>query len=206
MRLLYVIAATLPLTLAGCAGMPPSAGNVPSQAHYAARPYHDKIDITGRLSVRYQGERNEESLHGSFNWTQSSQRTGITLLSPVGQTVAVIDVTAEGASLTRAGQPARSAPDVDSLTSDTLGWPLPVAGLRDWLQGFGLDATGQRFVATPSAPEVTTSDGWRIRYANWLDENPATPDNRAKRIDLARWTAQAGNVSIRIVIDSWQPH
>ncbi|HYD93760.1 MAG TPA: outer membrane lipoprotein LolB [Noviherbaspirillum sp.] len=204
MRAIKAIAVALPLALAGCAGMPPPVAQ-PAQAT-AARPFHDSIDLGGRLSVRYQGERQEEALHGSFAWRQTPLRTTVTLLSPLGQTVAVIDVSPQGATLTQAGQPARSAPDVDSLTAGTLGWPLPVAGMREWLQGFALDAAGRRFVASPAAAEVVTRDGWHIRYANWLDENGAAADNRARRVDLARRTEQAGDVSIRIVIDSWQPH
>jgi outer membrane lipoprotein LolB len=49
--------------------------------------------------------------------------------------------------------------------------------------------------------DVATRDGWRIRYAGWQDDTPPT---RPKRIDLERYTAQAGDVSIRIVIDKWQ--
>ncbi|WP_292937464.1 lipoprotein insertase outer membrane protein LolB [Noviherbaspirillum sp.] len=201
-RRAFAGALTLSL-LAGCASLsPPATVDRPT----AARPYHAAIDFTGRLSVRYQGPRNEEALHGSFLWSQTPASTKVSLLSPLGQTIAVIDVTPDGATLTENGQTLRSASDVDDLTAQTLGWPLPVAGLREWLQGFALDAGGRRFVATPGAPEVMTKDGWRIRYANWQDDASSKVQYRPKRIDLARLTEQAGDVSIRIVIDSWQAH
>ena len=104
----------------------------------------------------------------------------------------------------QSGQPARYAPDVDSLTAQALGWPLPVAGLRDWLQGFGINANDKRFIATPENSELVTLDGWHIRFANWQDQDSASGQNLPKRIDLSRSTAQAGDVSIRIAIDSWQ--
>jgi outer membrane lipoprotein LolB len=193
------LALALPLLLAGCASLvPPPAEPIPA----AARSFHDSITLGGRLSVRYQGVRGEEALHGSFAWTQAPAQTNVTLLSPLGQTLAVIDVTPQGATLTQSGRPTRAAADVDTLTAAELGWPLPVAGLRDWLQGFAVDDAGRRFVATPQKSEVTTRDGWRIRYANWQSGASIYP----KRIDLARATAQAGDVSIRIVIDSWQEH
>jgi outer membrane lipoprotein LolB len=197
------IALALPLLLNGCATVPPHIPDGPAQA--AERRFHESIDIAGRLSVRYQANGKDEALHGNFTWSQTPAQTIVTLLSPLGQTMAVIDVNAEGATLKQAGQQVRGAPDVDALTAETLGWPLPVAGLRDWLQGFTLDRAGKRFIASPSAPEVTSRDGWRIHYASWLDDNASSLQNRPRRIDLARNTEQAGDVTLRIVIDTWQP-
>jgi len=201
-----LLAVALPLLLAGCASIaPPKPSSEHAQTAGAGRPFFQAIELGGRLSVRYQGERAEEVLHGSFTWSQTPAHITVNLLSPLGQTMAIIDVTADGAILKQGGQPVRTAANVDALTADTLGWPLPVAGLREWLQGFALDRTGQRFIATPASSEVVTRDGWRVHYANWIDENPASPHNRPRRIDLVRTTEQAGNVSIRIVIDTWQP-
>jgi len=193
-------ALALPFLLAGCASLAPPAVS-PELA--AARSYRDAIDLSGRLSVHYQNGGRDEALHGGFVWAQDPERTNITLLSPFGQTMAMIDVTPRGAILTQAGRPARAAADPDALAAQALGWPLPVAGLRNWLQGFGIDASGRHFVATPQAPDVATRDGWRIRYVDWQNDGPQAPI-RPKRIDLARSTQQAGDVSIRIVIDNWQ--
>ena len=204
-----ILIAALSVLVAGCASLnspssAPSMETNPTASSPVARSFSDNVDLAGRLSVRYQGSQKEEALHGSFTWAQTAAQTTVTILSPLGQTVAVIDVTPEGATLRQANQPVRSAPDVDALTAETLGWPLPVSGLRQWLQGFGIDASGKRFIADPRASDFTTRDGWRIRYANWQDE--ASPESRPRRIDLARNTAQAGDVSIRIVIDTWQEH
>jgi outer membrane lipoprotein LolB len=188
--------AALPALLVACASIAPSPGNLPQAQQ--KRLFHETIELAGRLSVRYESARKEEAVHGSFAWTQTPARTVVTLLSPLGQTMAVIEATPDGATLTQAGQPPRSAGDVDTLTAHTLGWPLPVSGLRGWLQGFAIDASGHTFVASPENNEVVTSDGWRIRYANWRED--ASPG----RIDLTRHTEQAGQVSLRIVIDSWQ--
>lgn len=196
------IAFALPLLLAGCATTSPPAPLATEQV--AQRRFHETIDIGGRLSVRYQANGRDEALHGNFTWSQTPAQTVVTLLSPLGQTVAVIDVNAEGATLRQAGQQAKSALSVDALTAETLGWPLPVAGLRDWLQGFAVDTTGRRLVASPPETRVDSRDGWRIHYASWLEDNPSSQQNRPKRIDLARHTEQAGDVSLRIVIDTWQ--
>lgn len=195
----------LPLLLAGCATFDAPAPDVSSAAAQQAPPraYHDAIELGGRLSVRYQENGRDQALHGSFTWMQTSDRTIVTLLSPLGQTIATIDIMPNQATLTQAGQAPRTAPDVDALTTAALGWPLPVSGLRDWLQGFAPDAEGRHVIASqPGASSVATSDGWRILYASWQED--VTPSH-PKRIDLERNTVQAGDVAIRVVIDSWQP-
>lgn len=201
---LRLAAALLIASLLGaCASVapPPAATGTSS----AVRIYHANIEMSGRLSVQYQRDGRDESLHGSFTWSQSPQRTTITLLSPLGQTIAVIEVAPGSASLTQAGQAPRTAADADALAAETLGWPLPVAGLRDWLQGFATEAQGQRWSAPASDAPVTltTQDGWQLSYASWQTD-AALPIPRPRRIDLARTTTQAGTVAIRIVIDSWQ--
>lgn len=197
------------LTISGCAALTTPAPPPASAINGVSRSYHQAIDLSGRLSVRYQQDGKEQALHGSFTWAQTSQHTLVTLLSPLGQTLATIDITPKQSTLHQAGQPSRTAADVDLLTAQALGWPLPIAGLRDWLQGFGTDVNSKPFNVNPASDNgvttVTTTDHWSIQYASWQPaEGAANP--LPKRIDLTRNTAQAGDVAIRIVIDSAQPH
>ena len=192
---------------AGCASLtPPRPADSANQAKAdGARAYRQNIELEGRLSLRYQQNQEDRSVHGSFVWTQTAEQTHLRLLSPLGQTIALIDIKPGLAVLTQSGQPPRSADDANQLMAQTLGWPLPIAGLRDWLQGFATDSSGKAFVARAPADgdgvAVTTQDGWRIQYLNW---QAATADGGArmpKRIDLDRYTDQAGEVAIRLVID-----
>lgn len=189
------------LLLSGCASLQAPSSTDPATA--ALRAYEPAIDLGGRLSVRYEMPHGEEAIHGSFQWQQGPTGARVTLLSPLGQALARIEMEPGRASLQQPNQAPRSAPDVDTLTADALGWPLPVAGLRQWLQGFGHDAHGQAFVATPHTGPIVTRDGWQLHYAAWHDDGNGTL--RPRRIDLARHTRQAGEVAIRIVIDTWQP-
>jgi len=201
------LAGALSLLIAGCASISPTAGNHKSPREseiVATRSLHDTIDLTGRLSVRYQSGDKEEALHGSFAWNQTSAQTTVSLLSPLGQTIAIIEVTPAVATMRQSGKMERTAADVDALTADTLGWPLPIAGLREWLQGVAVDRNGRRFIASPTEDEVVTQDGWRLRYLNWQENNALAARYHPKRIDLSRFTEQAGNVAIRIIIDTWQ--
>jgi outer membrane lipoprotein LolB len=206
-----------PLLLAGCASLMPQAPLAEAGvAAPAARTYYDAIDMAGRISALYQQAGRDEAVHGNFTWSQSPGRTVVTLLSPLGQTLAVIELTPERATLTQAGQPPQQAGDSDALAERMLGWPLPVAGLRFWLQGVGRDAQGRPFTAAPVADTFTTTDGWTLHYVTWEDTAPLaagmTPAStqasalpRPRRLDLQRTTREAGPVTLRLALDTWEP-
>ena len=185
---LFAIAAVL----SGCATTSTNVATVGA--------YRDTIDLDGRLSVNYQKDGKVESLTGGFDWAQRPGSVDVTLTNPLGQTVATINVTPQSATLTQAGQAPLAEANIDTLTQRTLGWPLPVSGLRDWLQGYAVDAQGQRFAASPANNEVTTRDGWRLRFVEWQDPNAARPLPRV--IHATRGAAgDIQDLSIRIVIN-----
>jgi outer membrane lipoprotein LolB len=188
-----ILAAALSV-LGGCAttSAPPSS--------VAVAPYRDAIDLAGSIAINYSKDGKQESLSGKFTWQQSKAGTDVSLISPLGQTLAVINVTPTSATLKEGGKPLRTAPDLDSLTTQTLGWTLPVSGLRDWLQGYATARDGSRFVATPASNSVITRDGWKLDYVSWQDDTAPVP--QPKRIDATRIAlGQAvDDMAIRIVI------
>lgn len=193
-----LVAGMLAALLAGCATTP---GMPADDAPVAA--YRDNLSLSGRLSVNYQQDGKTESLTGKFDWRQTAARTDVSLASPLGQIIAKISVTPGLATLTQTGQAPREAADIDTLTAQTLGWSLPVSGLRDWLQGHAQAADGSHFLASPRQPSVTTRDGWRLTYVSWQDSAiPGAAPPRPKRIDAERdATLQGGTMAIRLVID-----
>ncbi|MDR7048257.1 outer membrane lipoprotein LolB [Duganella sp. 3397] len=183
--------------LAGCASVPRSTAVVAA--------YQDTIELNGRIAISFIRDGKKEAMNGNFNWQQTPARTDVSLNSPTGQTVARISVTAQAATLQQSGQPLRTAPDLDSLTRQALGWTLPVGGLRDWLQGHATDADGKQFTASPANDSVVTRDGWKIDYLGWQDDAAAVP--KPRRIDVTRLTLgqQVDELSFRIVLDAPAP-
>ncbi len=188
----------LAMGLSGCANMAStstSASTLVQPSGFVLPPYRKQVDLQGRLSVKYQQQGKDESLSGSFEWHQQDEQIDLALRSPLGQTVAQIQVREGLASLTQAGQPTRFADNVDQLATQILGWPLPISGLRLWLQGRAQAPDASIFSASPQANTVTTLDGWRLRFVSWH------PDASPKRIDMERDTVQAGTVELRMVLD-----
>jgi outer membrane lipoprotein LolB len=175
--------------LAGCATTP--TGPLPPLP-----AYREALELAGRISVTYRKAGNPESLSGKFNWQQQPGKVDVALFSPLGQTVARISVTPAQATLEQSDKPPRTAASIDALTAQTLGWQLPVGGLKDWLQGYATDAQGQRFTAAPGKDTVMTQDGWKLRFVSWR------PDGSPKRIDAERLAAaQVDELTIKVVVD-----
>jgi outer membrane lipoprotein LolB len=182
-------AVTIALVLTGCA----TTTNL-STAPVAA--YRDTIELNGKIAVNFQNGEHPP-VNGKFTWTQRPGRVDVAVFDPFNQTVAEISVTPDAATLTQPKREPRTAKDIDTLTQQTLGWTLPVAGLRDWLQGYAVDAQGKRFAASPANNNVVTRDGWRLRFVDW-QQGTATPMPRV--IKAERSTASNGELSINIAI------
>lgn len=176
--------------LSGCATNPVNL------SHNMVGAYRESATLAGNLSVTYQKDGQPQQPIGvKFNWEQTPDRVHVSLASPLGQTLAVIDVTPDSATLTEANRAPRVAKDLETLTRDTLGWSLPVSGLRDWLQGYAIKADGKRFIASPANSNVVTQDGWHVHFVSWQDDQAAVP--QVKRIDAER-NANGNDLAIRI--------
>src|SRR5205823_1199810 len=186
------------LALAGCA----TPGHV-ANPNAQVGAYRDTIDLSGRLSVNYMKDGQEQPLSGKFEWSQQPGRIDVSLLNPLGQTLAEISVTPQAATLTQSNKPPRTAADIDTLSAQALGFLLPVSGLRDWMQGYATDAQGKRFAASPVNNRVVTIDGWRLTFASWQDQPAgATGAPMPQRIDIARGANANGDaLDIHVVLD-----
>ncbi|MBI3284877.1 MAG: outer membrane lipoprotein LolB [Burkholderiales bacterium] len=180
-----------------CGSLPARGDDTAAQAG-AIRAYQQQIQISGRITAHYQQNGKPQTLPAGFDWEQSAGGIVLTLYSPLGQTIARISQDAHGARLEQEGQSPRWAADLNQLAAEALGWPLPVSGLRDWLQGYVRQTDG-RLQRLAAQDQTLDSEGWQLRYASWQD-----PPDFPKRIDLHRYTDEAGEVSLRIVIDQWK--
>ncbi|MEO0316619.1 MAG: putative Outer-rane lipoprotein precursor [Pseudomonadota bacterium] len=195
-RSFLLASALATLALAGCGTLAPPPGAE------GTRRFHDDISVGGRLSVRYQQDGKPQSVQGKFLWQQSATRTDIELASPLGQTLARITLLPGSAVLEQSGKPTAEATDASALTKAMLGWPLPVEGLRYWLQGFVRTLSGDLLAVPVGDGNEQEGDGWRVRYVGWQQiDGHACP----KRIDFSRPEANAGEIALRLVIDDWHP-
>ena len=185
-------------TLQGCSTTAPAV----SSATPERQRYHEHIAISGRFSVSYQQEGKPHHAQGRFQWQQQGEEVDISLLSPLGQTLARIRVTPFIAMLERPGQPTRSAPNASELTEQMLGWAMPADGLRYWLQGFSYAEADAQRTALPAEGARVDAGGWQVQYVSW---QPGSGGSYPRRIDLSRLSQTAGELALRLVIDGWEP-
>ncbi len=174
----------------------------PLTAEQMARPrnYQESVNMTGKINIQYQQNDKTETLTGNFEWQQNSNELSITLSSPLGQTIAIIRENAQGASLEQSKQDPRYANNVEQLLTESLGWSLPIAGLRDWLQGFDRNLQGQRYAVPTRDNHRSMTQGWQLDFTSWQEDGEQI---HPKLINLYRHTEEVGDLKIRLAILEW---
>lgn len=187
--------------LSACSTAPTLHAPASTEAPSQARRLQEQIQLQGRISIQYQQNDQPQTVIVGFEWLQSPQDLGITLSTPLGQTIATIQQNASGARLEQAKQEPRTATDIESLLVENLGWTIPVAGLKAWLQGFDLQPDGSLSAVPVKDYARLQSQGWQLDFVSWQNDGGVY---HPKRIDLYKNTEQVGEMQIRIIIEEWQ--
>jgi outer membrane lipoprotein LolB len=178
------------LALGGCASAPP----VTEPSIEAIEALQAPFEAQGRLSAR----RGSDGVATNFVWEHDGERDRIDLSTPLGQTVAQLSGDPAQVEVELADHRRFAAADWDSLTTQALGLPIPVAGLAAWMRGLphsGATSSIERDSA--ARPSVIRQDGWEIVYGY-----PDDATRRPSRLIL-RYPAHEP-VEVRIAIDRWQ--
>ena len=173
--------------LAACAGPTRIAGD------------GEAFERTGRFAVNVTDPGSPtEAVQGGFAWRDSGRVLRLDLVNPLGSTLARIVVDPSRAVLEHADGSTEVAKDADALLAEVMGTALPVANLRDWLQG----RTGSGPVSdlqndAQGRPESFTQQGWQLRLSRYDAQGPGLL--RLDRRDGSR------KISVRLAIDT-QPN
>ena len=157
-------------------------------------PVEDAFDVSGRLSARH----GSDALAANFHWHHAGPRDELELASPLGQTIGLLSGDGTSARLQSADGRALTAEGWTKLTQEGLGWPLPVDGLKYWIQG--APRAGVAFTAEPGddgRASVLRQDGWTIVYQAYVQISGDV-------WKPSRLTATYPEVELRLAIDRWQ--
>jgi outer membrane lipoprotein LolB len=153
----------------------------------------DAFDVSGRLSASH----GSEGVTANFQWRHQGTRDDLELVSPLGQTIAVLTGDSAGARLQTSDGRVLTAQSWTKLTEQGLGWPLPVDGLTYWIQG--VPRPGVPFRTEPDEAgrvAVLHQEGWTILYPAYVAVGDAS---RPSRI-----TADYPAMELRLAIDRWR--
>lgn len=170
--------------LSGCASLLSS-----SEPAEPPREALTEFVLEGRFSLFHDGK----NYSGRLDWTHRETGSELLLSSPFGQGLAEIVTDAGGARLTQSDGKTFVAPDVETLTQDVLGYPLPLGRMADWMRG--QVPSGQGRLDSLGRVVLLEQDAWRIDY-EYAGQDPRSPPVRI----TAR---RAGNFELRVIVQAW---
>jgi outer membrane lipoprotein LolB len=179
------------LGLAGCATLP--------------RPPEAQRTHSGRFAATLVQDGKGENTTGRFTLSVDAERLLLDLATPLGTTLARVESGPQGATLRvpgNGGMREASGPNPEALAEELLGWPLPAAGIGDWILGRPMPGRPADMQGDRAAPTTITQDGWTIEIAERFASG--TP----RRLTLTR-PARAGSpialptpaITLRLVLD-----
>ncbi|MCC6068865.1 lipoprotein insertase outer membrane protein LolB [Ferrovum sp. PN-J185] len=177
------------LILAGCA------------THNAFEVAQDQVDGVGAIhQVSFMGRLvvadNDHSDSGSIEWRGDFVQQQVVLLSPLGTTVAELTHRPDQTQLSLSSDRVVSASNVEEVTNQMLGYPLPLDGMPWWILGLTWPDTAGEITHDKEGRVLTVKqDDWLISYGQWQNINGQW---LPKRISLTQ-----GGIKIRIIVDRW---
>jgi outer membrane lipoprotein LolB len=133
------------------------------------RPAPHDTDATfyahGRLSVHYRDLQSgkEDTVFGRFDWVEHGSTVDLSLLDPLGQSIAIVHSEPGRATLKLADGRAFEGDSAEDLTQEALGYTVPIAGLRSWLLGHAEDPALKPSVDADGAV-VLHEMNWTVKY------------------------------------------
>jgi len=155
----------------------------------------DNWRCVGRVGV----SDGKEAFSASLRWQQTEDRYDIRLTGPFGQGLVHVIGSPSGVALRTANEGTLVAPTAEALLEQSLGWPLPITGLRFWIVGLTMPdvAVDSRELDPWGKLVQLEQSGWRIRYLEYTQVNG---------VDLpARMELKRQPLSARISVSRWQP-
>lgn len=189
LRRCITLVGVITLTLSGCAIQPVST----DQVTVVERNAVDAFELQGRLSAT----DSERGASGQVTWSHSPMRDEWTLFSPLGQIIAQMTSTPQGAVLRSADGRTVEAESAEAMLPDLLGVSVPLTGLSYWVQG--VVRPRARIMRTDSSgrPERVSDAGWIIDYTEYATDRSDAP--------VRRMEASRGDARVRLILDQWTP-
>lgn len=174
------------VVMAGCRTLPP-----PETMQRPADPGQASFDLNGRISITHDGKRDAANLR----WSHTPDGDEMSLVAPLGQTVARLVRNGQGATLETSEQ-RYVAGNIGELTQQALGWTLPLEGLPYWVFALPSPESESDVESAPGGQvSVLRQDGWEMRYLRYASE---AADSLPMRMRLAR-----EGVEIQLMVDEW---
>jgi outer membrane lipoprotein LolB len=183
------------LALAGCAALPPPAGEDPQVLALRERA-RDALNPAFSLSGRFVVKGPEQTASAALDWQHAKDRDELQINGPLGKVLAQLVRDAQGVRLIDERQRVTEAATIDELSRAVFGAELPLSRAAYWVTG----RPGNADVRSRDAAgrvAVLTEQSWRVEFTEYDGDGP---DALPRQID-----ASDGEHSFRLRIDAWYP-
>lgn len=194
----FFVLFTFVFFLSGCVHAPSTTTPKNSQQLNLAAQHLKKISqiqkftLKGRVGLQNAGK----GFSGQLQWQHQPERDLLTLYSPLGSQVAIIEKTPQQVTLTDAKGNQLSADDLETLTQKTLGWSIPLEGLIDWSLGRPSAANIQYNTWDEQGRLLKLKqDNWDIDYQSYVEVQDYILPNRL--------TLRLENLYLKLIIEDW---
>jgi outer membrane lipoprotein LolB len=157
---------------------------------------------TGRFAASVSRGEQIENVAGRFSLAIRRAGTTLDLASPLGNTLARLQIGAGKATLTAPqNDGSRATWEGDSpemLTEAALGFRLPVSGLADWIAGRAAQGRPSHLWPGLGPPRRIEQDGWIIVIDERFDQSDAP---RRLTFDRPSSSVDVPSVRLRLVVD-----
>lgn len=161
--------------------------------HMAIIKNIQQFSLKGRLGVT----STPKSFSGRIGWQHTSENDHIDVFSPLGAKVANIIKTAVDVTLTNSKNELISAPDIETLTEETLGFKLPLDGLSYWALGRPSDSKLVEYVTWDNEGRIIElkQNGWDIQYDDYtMNDGYFLP---------RKTTLKSETLVIKLIVEKW---
>ena len=168
------------------------AAKILQQLHLQKIAAIEQFGLKGRIGVQSDGK----GFSGGITWQHDHINDDISLYSPLGGLAANIKKNAEKVTLEDTKGNSVSAIDAETLTQNTLGWRLPLAGLADWSLGRPASSTIEASTWSEQGYLLSLKqDNWQIEYQNYAAHNGY--------ILPSKILLKNEKVTLKLVIEQW---
>jgi len=142
-----------------------------------------------------------QNASGRFSLEVRGAEQVFDLATPIGTTVARVEIGPNGARARGPQLEEVRGDNAEALAEQLLGWPLPVSGLSDWIEGRPVPGRAARVERVDGRVASIVQDGWTIQIAESF-ESGSQGQGRPRRLVIDRPASGVQPaVTVRLILD-----
>jgi outer membrane lipoprotein LolB len=182
--------------LGACTGVTVKEPLTDKQAAYQDRSAKlaDVVEwsLLGRISL----DDGDQGGSGRLQWDVKTDNSELDFHGAMGRGAWHLDIGPEAATLKEANGTEQTAPDVNGLVQDNLGWHIPMDALHWWVRGMSAPGASEEMELDPDGLLKSLDQlGWKVSFSRYESKTGfllprkliATRDDYRVKLAISRW-------------------